>query len=71
MNGDDDLVHKNGTEVKHLPPGDVARVQILKIKLVHNITRVFNDQLPVCLLAQLVRAQSLVPRRTGFDYWQA
>ena len=32
MNGDDDLVHKNGAEVKLLPPGDVARVQILKNK---------------------------------------
>ena len=36
------------------------------------ITNLFNDQLPaVCLLAQLVRVQSLVSWRTGFDYRQA
>ena len=43
MDGDDDLRRESGAAVKHLPPGDVARVQILKIKLVHNNTRVYYE----------------------------
>ena len=43
MDGDDDLRRESGAVVKHLPPGDVAWVQILKIKLVHNNTRVYYE----------------------------
>ena len=43
MDRDDDLRRESGAVVKHLPPGDVAWVQIMKIKLVHNNTRVYYE----------------------------
>ena len=43
MDGDNDLRRESGAVVKLLPPGDVARVQILKIKLVHNNTGVYYE----------------------------
>ena len=58
-------------EWKHLPPGDVAQVQILKIKyywfiiIPGYITNQFNEQLPVFLLAQLVRVQHWFHRGQG------
>ena len=42
MDGDDDLGSESGAVVKHLPPGDVARVQTLKIILVNNNARIYH-----------------------------